>query len=119
MPDQNVQKFRKASQGSNLRITVRPTNPASVKWLERGSIPKPAAIKAKTINEDDVYLGALRENIGLVAYFKPNRPNYEEIPPDRHAAVDERYKQRRREFRELADTMEKLANNQIRKIAST
>lgn len=80
-----------------LAIDVRPSNPESVPLLELGGVPKPPAIKMKTINPLDVILGA-RDMIGAVGYFKPELPREESVPPEIWAALVKRYEQRSKEF---------------------
>ncbi|MEU4263116.1 hypothetical protein AB0F38_14795, partial [Streptomyces sp. NPDC025273] len=66
IPEKNFKGFRDLARDKNLVIDVRPTNPLAPKWLESGALAKPQEIKAKTVNEVDVRLGADEGNIGLV-----------------------------------------------------
>ena len=74
-------------------------------------MPKPANIKAKTINEIDNLIGAPPGSIGLVGYFVP------ELPPrptnmgdaDWQLVVD-RKAERAKEYEDLSGDMKKLAD---------
>jgi hypothetical protein len=109
MPEKNLSKFMEIGRAKKLRIMVRPTNPSAPRWLERGSLPKPASVKAKTINELDVHLGAKPEDVGLVGYFDPREPDMSTVPEADRSAVTDRLNQRRREFAALAPDMAALA----------
>jgi hypothetical protein len=87
-----------------VNINMRPTNPDAEKWIQNGSAhPKPEALKAKTINADDVHLGYDENSKGLVACREPKPPNPADVPPDRLAAVNERYEKRLQEFKDEAE----------------
>ncbi|BBC97772.1 hypothetical protein SRO_6596 [Streptomyces rochei] len=101
MPEKNFKGFRQIAREKNLVIDVRPTNPTAPKWLDAGAMAKPQAIKAKTINEADVHLGADPKNIGLVGYFKPKTPDRATVPDGDWDKVLSRYNQRSTEYREL------------------
>ncbi|MGM9444402.1 hypothetical protein ACTAF0_29765 [Streptomyces murinus] len=101
MPEKNFKGFRQIAREKNLVIDVRPTNPTAPKWLDAGAMAKPQDIKAKTINEADVHLGADPKNIGLVGYFKPKTPDKATVPDGDWDKVLSRYNQRSTEYREL------------------
>ncbi|MYU08039.1 hypothetical protein GTY81_30045 [Streptomyces sp. SID8366] len=101
MPEKNFKGFRQIAREKNLVIDVRPTNPTAPKWLDAGAMAKPQAIKAKTINEADVHLGADPKTIGLVGYFKPQTPDRATVPDGDWDKVLSRYNQRSTEYREL------------------
>ncbi|NEE41933.1 hypothetical protein G3M53_93360, partial [Streptomyces sp. SID7982] len=86
-------------------VDVRPTNPSAPKWLDAGAMPKPQDIKAKTVNEVDVLLGADADTIGLVGYFQPVLPPEGSVPHGAWDRVVSRFNQRSTEFRELAGKM--------------
>ncbi|MZG00903.1 hypothetical protein GTW62_01305, partial [Streptomyces sp. SID5614] len=75
------------------------------KWLDAGAMPKPQDIKAKTVNEVDVLLGADPGTIGLVGYFRPVLPDQGSVPVDAWDRVVSRFNQRSMEFHELAGKM--------------
>ncbi|MEU6353680.1 hypothetical protein ABZ896_30860 [Streptomyces sp. NPDC047072] len=110
MPEKNFGKFRRMARERGLVIDVRPTNPTAAKWLDAGMLPKPQEIKAKTINNLDVRLGADPQNVGLVGYFSPTLLDRTAADTDDTAweQVTDRYTQRQREFEQLADTMRAL-----------
>jgi hypothetical protein len=100
MPTENAHKFQQIAAEHDLVIDVRATNPHAVAWLRDGALPKPEAVKAKTIDDLDVRLGASTRHRGLVGYFRPSLP--------RHDLTDRllrRYDQRRVEFDALRDKM--------------
>ncbi|NEE13588.1 hypothetical protein G3M58_44920, partial [Streptomyces sp. SID7499] len=67
--------------------------------------PKPQDIKAKTVNEVDVLLGAAARNVGLVGYFLPVLPDQGSVPVEAWDRVVSRFNQRSAEFHELAGKM--------------
>jgi hypothetical protein len=79
-------------------IDVRPTNPLSVRWIKRGALPKPAAIRAKTITHLDVWLGADPEYVGAVGLFDPILPVRGDVPGGLWDALVGRYHMRRAEY---------------------
>jgi hypothetical protein len=116
IPLGNQRKFQDYATSHGLVLVVRPTNPASVQHLENGALPKPQDIKAKTINDLDVELGAPKDSIGLVGYFKPELPTRSEgtgsSADDAHSpALVSRFNQRNQEYDELASKMKSLADN--------
>jgi Domain of unknown function (DUF397) len=125
IPFGNQRKLQDYATNHGLVLVVRPTNPASVSHLEDGALPKPQEIKAKTINDLDVRLGAPEHAVGLVGYFRPELPPRSERPdgpegpdgPDGHNGPDDdatwnalvsRFNQRNREYDELAPKMQTL-----------
>ena len=108
MPAANFRKFQQIAAAHNLRIDVRPTNPTAVKWLEEGKLPKPKDIKAKSINELDVLLGAKEEHRGLIGYFQPVRPERGNLDADAWKRLEARFAQRTEEFETLAPVMTRL-----------
>ncbi len=100
MPTENARKFQHVAAEQDLVIDVRATNPHAVAWLREGALPKPEAVKAKTIDDLDVRLGAARRHRGLVGYFRPSLPRF-----DLSDRLIRRYDQRRTEFDALRDKM--------------
>ncbi|MFD8407120.1 hypothetical protein ACFV1G_20840 [Streptomyces anulatus] len=105
IPEKNFDKFRNVARDRNVVVDVRPTNPSAPKWLDAGAMPKPQDIKAKTVNEVDVHLGADAGTIGLVGYFKPVLPDQGSVPVEVWDRVVSRFNQRSTEFHELAGKM--------------
>jgi hypothetical protein len=100
--DQKV--VRMVADKHGVEIHMRPTNPDAEKWISSGKAhPKPEALKAKTIDADDVHLGYDENSKGLVACKEPKPPNPADIPPDRLAKVNERYEQRLQEFKDQSE----------------
>ncbi|MEU5095068.1 hypothetical protein [Streptomyces sp. NPDC020996] len=108
MPAANFRKFRQIAAGHHLTIDVRPTNPTAVRWLEEGKLPKPKDIKAKSINDLDVLLGAKAEHRGLIGYFQPVRPERGTLDDTTWNRLQQRFAQRDEEFRTLAPVMARL-----------
>ncbi|MER7550326.1 hypothetical protein ABTX86_10120 [Streptomyces anulatus] len=105
IPEKNFDKFRNVARDRNVVVDVRPTNPSAPDWLDAGAMPKPQDIKAKTVNEVDVHLGADAGTIGLVGYFKPVLPDQGSVPVEAWDRVVSRFNQRSTEFHELAGKM--------------
>ncbi|WP_069738630.1 hypothetical protein [Streptomyces sp. EN27] len=105
IPEKNFTKFRDVARDRNVVVDVRPTNPSAPKWLDAGAMPKPQDIKAKTVNEIDVLLGADAGTIGLVGFFRPVLPAEGSVPHGAWDRVVSRFNQRSTEFRELAGKM--------------
>ncbi|MEV6716030.1 glycosyltransferase [Lentzea sp. NPDC051208] len=108
IPKVNQERFQNFVDRFNIVLDVRPTNPDSVRWLYDGAMPKPKDIKAKTINQADVLLGADAEHVGLVGFFQPDpNPDLSDVDPAMRDKVAKRFNERAAEFAELIGTMEK------------
>lgn len=109
MPDANIRHAQRVAQKNNVQILVRPTNPEARALLEKGlARPKPMAIKNKTINRVDTFLGVGAEDLGKVGHFKPTLPPKAKIPPELYDKVKQRYVQRLNEFRDQAEHVRQL-----------
>lgn len=113
--EHNQKMFQAMSDRYKLIFDVRPSNSDSADWLRQGGVPKPEAIKAKTINELDARLApygmraTLRRMIGAVGLFEPVAPVRE--PGESAAswaAVQNRYQQRLDEYHELKPKLDHL-----------
>ncbi|MEW1725104.1 hypothetical protein [Streptomyces sp. NPDC093109] len=102
-------KFRRISQSRNVVIDVLPGNPASPKWRAEGAVPKPSAVKAKSISEIDVSLGADPRTVGLIGFFEPRLPSRGEQDDETWEAVLARYNERRYEYDHLGPVMRRLS----------
>ncbi|MFF3249181.1 hypothetical protein ACFYWY_36890 [Streptomyces sp. NPDC002870] len=112
MPRGNYGRFARLARERRLRILVRPTNAEAPGWLERGALPKPKDIKAKTINRVDVHLGAARGHVGLVGFFEPRMPEragVEDAESGLWERIEQRFRQRSEEFEALGPVMGRLA----------
>ena len=93
-------------------IHVRPTNPASRRWLDSGrAVAKPMDIKAKTLNQWDELIGGPKNSEGLVGYFKPKKPPKDmmkNLSPKSKGEIWRQYNRRMAEFDDLAPKMAKL-----------
>jgi hypothetical protein len=101
MPAKNAQQAVRVAAQFSVTILVRPTNPTAPVLLERGLLPKPAEIKAKTINSDDVKLGAhagiTEADIGKVGFFEPILPPQGDLKEDAYRKLYTRFVQRQKE----------------------
>jgi hypothetical protein len=106
-------KFQAYAQKHNLRIDVRPVNPASLRHLRHGNaIPKPQHVKAKTINKYDVMLNpGLRGKEGQVGFFHPgkNPPTRGDLSDQDWNALSKRYDDRLYEHKQYEDDMKQYA----------
>ncbi|MET9488645.1 deaminase domain-containing protein [Nocardia sp. NPDC006630] len=108
MPLANQRAFQRLCEEFNYVMDVRPTTPSAVRWLEEGAMPKPKPIKAKSINEFDVYLGAPEDKIGLVGSFEPEKPVRTDVPPELWEKVSSRYDERLNEWNRDREKMERF-----------
>jgi hypothetical protein len=107
IPEASVGALQKVADQLDIVIKARPLNPAAKEALSRGAVPKMELVKAKTINELDLYLGAPRDGLGMVGLFKPQDPP-PNLAPDVLAKVNERKKQRQEEYDNLAGEYRQL-----------
>lgn len=91
-----------------VKIYTRPTNPYAKDWLEGGkAVAKSQIVKNKTINELDTLIGAKKENLGLVAHFKPHPPNPDASEDDVYHRAMARYEQRLAEYNDQKSYLKK------------
>src|SRR4029079_16175465 len=83
------------------RVRFRPAGTAR-KLRKRGAIPKWEELKMKTINDDDILLGAAKDGKSKPGYFepKPPDPKLQKIDKTKFDRLTARYEQRKTEFRE-------------------
>lgn len=108
IPEQNQQKIQDYADQHNLQIDVRPTNPDAVRHLQDGAMPKPMAIKDKTVNDADIALGAPAEAKGLVGRFEPGQlrlPDPDTVSPEDMAKLQKRLDDRENDFEAYRDYM--------------
>ncbi|GAC1646650.1 MAG: hypothetical protein NVS9B11_18720 [Candidatus Dormibacteraceae bacterium] len=109
MLPEGARHVNRVAEANGVVITVRPTNKEAMKWRAEGCPGKPEALKPKTVNDLDTHLGAKKENIGLVAYFEPQRPiRPPEMSDTQWAAVEKRFGDRRQEFHDNSGKIEHL-----------
>ena len=108
MPVKNQKAIADAAKAHDVVIDVRGTNPEAPRRLAEGNLPKPEALKAKSINQLDTHLGFRREDVGLVGYMEPKPPVKGEVPPELWEQVQKRYADRLAEFKDLAPEMQNL-----------
>lgn len=111
----NQKMFQTMADRYHLIFDVRPSNSDSPDWLRQGGVPKPEAIKAKTINELDARLApygmraTLRRMVGAVGLFDPVPPVREPGESDASwAKIQDRYQQRLEEYAELKPKLDHL-----------
>ncbi|AYF76581.1 hypothetical protein D7D52_25310 [Nocardia yunnanensis] len=111
IPEVNQQKFQDYGDEHDLLIEVRPTNPDSVPHLRDGAMPKPMEVKDKTIDQDDVDLGAPEWAKGLVGRFEPGMlklPEEGTVSPERMEQLKDRLAKRNKDFEAYSEYMKKL-----------
>jgi hypothetical protein len=111
LPRKNQRRFQALVDRFGLVLDVRPTNPAAVRRLDEGAVPKPEDVKAKTITRWDTFIGASSADVGLVGFFAPTLPPSAELAamsPEDRTAVETAFAKRRREHSELAEEMRRL-----------
>jgi phage-related protein len=113
MPVENAKHAQDVCRRFGVQILVRATNPLSPERAARPQdyLPKPAYIKAKTINSLDAQLGAHAgvklSDVGVVGFFEPKMPaGSESLPPEKFAALQARFHLRHAEYLEDKAKME-------------
>lgn len=103
--------MRALAREENIIIGTRTTNMDSMTKIRDGiGVPKPLTIKAKTIGDLDVYLGASAADKGLVGYFRPRQPSRSQVPPHLWEKVQKRYLARLKEYSKLRDDISALVS---------
>lgn len=102
MPRAKVKHAQVVADKYGVQIHVRPTNPEARRLLEAGAHPKPEYLKMKTINSEDILLGAPRDGAGKVGYFKPQLPPRGQLSDDAWQRLQARAAQRAKEFDDQA-----------------
>ena len=123
MPVKNAQHAQKVCERFGIQIFVRATNPLSPERMANPDeyLPKPAYIKAKTINALDAQLGAHAgvklADVGVVGFFQPKMPpGAETLAPEKFAALQARFHLRNAEYLEDKAKMEMKAKKGYIKI---
>jgi hypothetical protein len=117
MTDNSKKSIQSVADEMGVQVHVRPGNPASRKWLEAGeAVPKPQIIKSKTIKDIDRYIGAPEGSEGLVGYFKPKKPNLDNVPKELHDKVLERFTKRMDEYNKYSHRMLDLEQSGMVKV---
>ncbi len=99
--DRSIKAIQRIATRLKVRIITRPTNKAARALLKSGqAVAKKMFVKNKTISELDTYLGASKNNVGMVGSFKPklSRQQLRGLPKGVRRAVVKRYKQRAKEW---------------------
>jgi hypothetical protein len=109
MTNMAVRDVRKKMIKHGVRIRFRPAGTAR-KLRKRGAVPKWEDLKMKTINDDDLLIGAPKAGRTQPGYFDPKLPDpkLKQTDPGRYEQVMKRYKQRKEEFEALKDKVEKM-----------
>ncbi len=102
-----------------LEIGYRGTGQGALRRLAQGDAYKPADDHAKTVNPIDVELGAPAQHLDRSAWFKPiPEQDMQKLlvgrSPEEIVAIQERWRQRMREYHDLAPEMgQKIANGRF------
>lgn len=105
---------QKAAQKHRVNIEMRPTNPYSTPLRQQGHPPKPGWLKMKTINDEDVLLGADPKTRGMVGYFDPKKPSPAGLTDAEYAKALRRYEQRKSEFKKYDEDIAKETRVQVK-----
>ncbi len=112
IPESSKKSIQYVADEMGVQIHVRPSNPASKAWIESGqAVPKPCAIKAKTLNPLDEMIGGPKNQEGLVSVFNPTEPSeaaLKKMSPELREKVMKRFAQRQEEFGKLKPEIDKL-----------
>ncbi len=99
----------------DIVIKARPVNPQSGALIGPEVLAKMEIIKAKTITPLDELIGGPPNRRGVVGLFVPRRPD-PALPPDVHAAAQNRYTQRLKEYLELRGEYQRLSEEGLVRI---
>lgn len=112
---QQASELQRVAAEQNVIIGTRETNLDSTRWIEAGdAIPKPMAVKAKTVNELDALIGGPpADKKGLVGFFEPTEPP---MPRSQNPELWARYDARAAEWKKLGPEMQAMesAGYQVR-----
>ena len=114
MPEANARAAQSVADKYGVTVDVRPTNPEALTRLAQGDLPKPEMLKAKTMNDLDVLLGAPPEHVGRVAFFEPQMPSADSMgwrTPAEQWQITQRFNQRMQEFQALQSDMRVLQSS--------
>ncbi len=101
-------RIQEIAEKYGVEIQIRPGNPYASKYLEAGTgHPKPLGMDMKSINPDDLALGASKDNLGKVGYFEPKKPSVSRGTPDGDR-IWNRYDQRMDEFSSKSADMDRF-----------
>jgi hypothetical protein len=99
MPKASIEHAQQVADAHNVQLMVRPTNPEAAKLLQSGqALPKPCAVKNKTISQLDLKLGASADDVGKVGHFEPKMPPQGNMSKAEYDALKGRFQQRHDEF---------------------
>jgi hypothetical protein len=99
MPGESQVKIQEITESHNVLIDTRPGNTMTARRLEEGCLPKGPDIHNKTVNPDDILLGAPANAEGLVGHFKPELPaNFDSLPHAQQERLVDRFQQRWSEY---------------------
>ncbi|MEX2176510.1 MAG: hypothetical protein WD872_19250 [Pirellulaceae bacterium] len=102
MTNMAVRDIRAKMAKHGVRVRFRPAGSAR-KLRKRGAVPKWEELKMKTINDDDIALGARPSDKTKTGYFDPKNLKLPDKSHPHYEALKKRYDQRAEEFRELAE----------------
>ncbi|WP_067695665.1 toxin glutamine deamidase domain-containing protein [Nocardia jejuensis] len=111
IPEENQRRIQDYADEHGLIIDVRPTNPDAVRHLQNGAMPKPMDIKDKTINDNDILLGAPEHAKGLVGRLNPeslSMPDTTGMSQQQIDALKKRLEDRRKDWGAYEEHMDEL-----------
>ena len=112
IPATKARQFHEVAAQGNVKIWARPSTPHAPARMAEGAIPKIEAVKAKTINEDDLFLYSFgKGDLGKVGYFDPKLPVRSDMNAATWARVKNRHKFRQDEYKAFKEEMEYLAKS--------
>lgn len=92
-----------------VKIDVRPTTKYAHDPIANGTaVPKAPHCKTKTINDNDVLLGAKPDNKGLAGYFDPKKPVQGDMSDKDFKKLMDRYNERKQEFKDQFEHLTEL-----------
>ncbi len=89
----------KIARETKLVIRFRKAGRAAISLRAKGHPPKPEFLKMKSINKDDLHLGASKADLGKVGYFEPKLPdNLKGLSDKLQTDIKTRYADRLKEW---------------------
>jgi hypothetical protein len=107
--DVNGRAIQLKADQYGVDIAARQGNKDCVQRLIDGHPPKPSEIHTKTINNLDTYIGANKQDLGLVGWFQPKTPvRTPDMSDDVWASIQKRFNQRLDEYHDQGKHMWEL-----------
>ncbi len=116
--------FQTVADSKQVKITANVSNPDGRPWREAGiAVSKPANVPFKSLNELDEYIGGPVGKRGLVANFKPKKPDIAELKKlgksdDFIEDVIKRYNNRKRDYERYTEKLSEYIREGSMKVDS-